>query len=38
MRFVHEDPDFPRLLDLAARSTGIAAALVEKDDGVIHSL
>jgi hypothetical protein len=38
MRFVHEDPDFLRLLDLAARSTGIAAALVEKDYWVIHSL
>jgi hypothetical protein len=38
MRFVHEDPDFPRLLDLAARGTGIAAALVEKDYWVTHSL
>lgn len=31
MSFVHDDPDFPELLAIVSRDTGIAAALVEKD-------
>lgn len=38
MTFVHEDAEFARLLDIVARSTGIAAALIEKDYGVTHTL
>jgi hypothetical protein len=34
--FVHDDPDFPQLLAIAARETGVAAALVEKDYWVTH--
>jgi hypothetical protein len=38
MSFVHDDPDFAQLLAIVARSTGIAAALVEKDYWVTHCL
>lgn len=38
MSFVHEDPDFRELLGIVARDTGIAAALVEKDYWVTHTL
>lgn len=31
MSFVHEDSEFGQLLDIVARETGIAAALIEKD-------
>jgi hypothetical protein len=36
--FVHEDADFQQLLGIVARETGIAAALVEKDYWVTHTL
>jgi hypothetical protein len=36
--FVHDDPDFPELLAIVSRDTGIAAALVEKDYWVTHCL
>jgi hypothetical protein len=36
--FIHDDPDFPQLLAIVARETGIAAALVEKDYWVTHCL
>jgi hypothetical protein len=36
--FVHDDPDFPRLLAIVSRETGVAAALVEKDYWVTHCL
>jgi hypothetical protein len=35
--FVHEDPDFGQLLEIVARETGIAAALIEKDYRVTHT-
>lgn len=38
MSFVHQDPDFGRLLEIVSRATGIAAALVEKDYWVTHTL
>lgn len=38
MSFIHDDPDFPQLLAIVARDTGIAAALVEKDYWVTHCL
>jgi len=38
MSFVHEDAEFGRLLDIVARETGIAAALIEKDYWVTHAL
>ena len=38
MSFVHEDPDFRELIGIVARDTGIAAALVEKDYWVTHTL
>jgi hypothetical protein len=37
-RFVHDDPDFQRLLGIVANETGVAAALVEKDYWVTHCL
>jgi hypothetical protein len=36
--FVHEDGEFGQLLDIVARETGIAAALIEKDYWVTHTL
>jgi hypothetical protein len=36
--FVHQDPDFDKLLGIVARETGIAEALVEKDYWVTHTL
>jgi hypothetical protein len=38
MTFVHEDREFQNLLGIVARDTGIAAALVEKDYWVTHTL
>ncbi|HOA12868.1 MAG TPA: nucleotidyl transferase AbiEii/AbiGii toxin family protein [Myxococcota bacterium] len=38
MNFIHQDPEFPQLVQIVARSTGIAAALVEKDYWVTHTL
>jgi hypothetical protein len=38
MTFVHEDSDFQHLLGIVARETGIAAALIEKDYWVTHTL
>lgn len=38
MNFVHDDPDFPQLLAIVSRETGIAAPLVEKDYWVTHCL
>lgn len=38
MTFVHEDADFPALLNIVARERGIVAALVEKDYWVTHTL
>lgn len=38
MSFVHEDPQFAELLHIVARETGIAAALIEKDYWVTHTL
>jgi len=38
MIFVHQDPEFPQLVQIVARSTGIAAALIEKDYWVTHTL
>ncbi len=38
MTFVHEDPEFIALLTRVSAKTGIAAALVEKDYWVTHSL
>mgnify|MGYP001564366881 CR=1 FL=1 len=38
MSFIHDDPDFARLLAIVARETGVAAALVEKDYWVTHCL
>lgn len=38
MSFVHEDREFRQLLDIVARETGIAAALIEKDYWATHTL
>ena len=38
MTFVHQDPEFAQLVQIVARSTGIAAALIEKDYWVTHTL
>ena len=38
MSFVHEDQDFQQLIGIVARDTGIAAALIEKDYWVTHTL
>lgn len=38
MTFVHDDSDFQQLLGIVARETGIAAALIEKDYWVTHTL
>jgi predicted nucleotidyltransferase component of viral defense system len=38
MSFVHEDPEFGQLVQIVARETGIAAALIEKDYWVTHTL
>jgi hypothetical protein len=38
MRFVHDDADFVALLTQVSAETGIAAALVEKDYWITHSL
>jgi hypothetical protein len=38
MRFVHDDPEFVALLAQVSTQTGIAAALVEKDYWITHSL
>jgi len=38
MSFVHEDAEFGQLVQIVARATGIAAALVEKDYWVTHTL
>ncbi len=38
MSFVHEDAGFGQLVQIVARETGIAAALVEKDYWVTHTL
>jgi len=36
--FVHRDAEFTQLVQIVARSTGIAAALIEKDYWVTHTL
>ncbi len=38
MSFIHEDPDFQQLIGIVARDAGIAAALIEKDYWVAHTL
>lgn len=38
MTFVHQDAEFSQLVQIVARSTGIAAALIEKDYWVTHTL
>jgi hypothetical protein len=38
MTFVHRDGEFQQLVQIVARSTGIAAALIEKDYWVTHTL
>jgi hypothetical protein len=38
MSYVHEDAEFEQLVRIVARSTGIAAALIEKDYWVTHTL
>ncbi|MDY0001236.1 MAG: nucleotidyl transferase AbiEii/AbiGii toxin family protein [Polyangia bacterium] len=38
MSFIHQDADFPQLVQIVAQSTGIAAALIEKDYWVTHTL
>ncbi len=38
MSFVHDDPEFQQLLEIVARDSAIAAALVEKDYWVTHTL
>jgi hypothetical protein len=38
MSFVHEDQEFQQLIGVVARDTGIAAALIEKDYWVTHTL
>lgn len=36
--FIHEDPEFESLVQIVADRTGIAAALVEKDYWVTHTV
>ncbi|MBN1769732.1 MAG: nucleotidyl transferase AbiEii/AbiGii toxin family protein [Deltaproteobacteria bacterium] len=38
MIFIHQDREFQQLVRIVARSTGIAAALIEKDYWVTHTL
>ena len=38
MTFVHQDAEFRQLVQIVSRSTGIAAALIEKDYWVTHTL
>lgn len=38
MTFIHDDRDFPALLNLVAEGTGIGAELVEKDYWVTHCM
>jgi hypothetical protein len=38
MTFVHDAPEFVALLTQVSAETGIAAALVEKDYWITHSL
>ncbi len=38
MSFIHDDVEFKQLLGIVARQTGIAAALIEKDYWVTHTL
>jgi hypothetical protein len=38
MTFVHQDAEFQQLVQIVARSRGIAAALIEKDYWVAHTL
>lgn len=38
MNFVHEDPDFQDLIRIVAGESGVAAALIEKDYWVTHTL
>jgi len=38
MSFVHDDPEFAALLTQVSAETGIAAALVETDYWITHSL
>ena len=38
MTFIHQDPEFSQLVQIVSRSTGIAAALIEKDYWVTHTL
>jgi hypothetical protein len=38
MTFIHEDHEFMHLVQIVARATGIAAALIEKDYWVTHTL
>ena len=38
MTFIHRDAEFGELVRIVARSTGIAAALIEKDYWVTHTL
>jgi hypothetical protein len=38
MTLVHRDTEFAQLVQIVARSTGIAAALIEKDYWVTHTL
>ncbi|MBI5527693.1 MAG: hypothetical protein HY897_15290, partial [Deltaproteobacteria bacterium] len=38
MTFIHQDAEFGQLIRIVARSTGIAAALIEKDYWVTHTL
>jgi hypothetical protein len=38
MTFIHQDTEFGQLVQIVARSTGIAAALIEKDYWVTHTL
>jgi hypothetical protein len=38
MTFIHQDAELGQLVQIVARSTGIAAALIEKDYWVTHTL
>jgi predicted nucleotidyltransferase component of viral defense system len=38
MSFLHNDVEFPRLVQIVARATGITAALIEKDYWVTHTM
>jgi len=38
MTFLHQDPEFAQLVQIVARRAGIAAALIEKDYWVTHTL